>query len=171
MHTISGLYANQASGYQALFEATYGATITNLRLENSYIQAGNQWAASIVGRGYGTFSNIYSNAIVKCGAAYQGGFIGQTDLGSSTLTNCWFDGKVINTYSLGANSRGFVGGLIGYSAQNDVIADCLITGSIDVSQLKISTRPGTGGLVGVNANSLQIDRSVMLASVKAPSSA
>ena len=170
MHTISGLYANTTSRYQALFEAAYGATITNLRLENSYIESSNQWVASILGRGYGNLSNIYSNAILKCGAAYQGGIIAQTDLGGSTMTNCWFDGKVINTYSAGANSRGFVGGLIGYSAQNDVIQDCLITGSIDVSQLKVATRPGTGGLVGVNANALQVDRSVMLASVKAPGS-
>ena len=164
MHTISGLYANSTSQCQALFEATYGATIENIRLENSYIQSSDQWVGSIVGRGFGgMFNNLYSNAIVKGGRAFVGGLFGQLETSAATLNSCWFDGTIVSTSS--GNSAGFVGGLVGYAAGPVTISSCLNSGHMDITGTS-NTEAGTGGFIGVNANTVTIRDSLMLGTLK-----
>ncbi|MBQ9392759.1 MAG: hypothetical protein IJU18_02035, partial [Oscillospiraceae bacterium] len=166
MHTVSGVYIHSEGQFNGLFGATKDATVKNLKLKNSYIASTDQWVGSIVGRGNGTFTNIYSDATVVSSAAFEGGMVGQADYGPITMSGCWFDGKVINTYAEGENSRGFVGGLIGYVAGVDtVIEDSLFTGHLDISALNVKQRAGASGFIGVCVGTPQMRNILMMGTV------
>ncbi|MBR4768465.1 MAG: hypothetical protein IK088_05765, partial [Lachnospiraceae bacterium] len=168
MHTVSGLYINTEARYNGLFGAVQDATIKNLKLKNSYIASADQWTGSFAGRGNGTFTNLYSNAIIVAGDAFEGGILGQADYGPVSMSNCWFDGSVTNTYSAGENSRGFVGGFIGYiPAVATVIEDCLFTGDIDISGMQVKTLAGASGFVGVMEGSHEMRNILMIGNIKA----
>ena len=131
-HTISGLYLLTGYRRQGLFSATAaGSTVKNLRLTNSYFKStvtgGQSEFGSIVGDAIGTFSNIYSNAIVVGSGIQNGGILGYVT-GNSTIDNVWFDGSVTNSRTTDLR----IGGIVGHVAK-DVTADftnCLNTGAI-----------------------------------------
>ncbi|MBQ9393584.1 MAG: hypothetical protein IJU18_06300, partial [Oscillospiraceae bacterium] len=168
-HTVSGLYLTDTScsgnNPLGLFGRTYGGTVKNLSLADSYIQSASEATGAIVGRieNGGSFTNLYSSATVKASRAFVGGLFGQTVSGSIRFARCWFDGKVISTSS--GNGRGFVGGLIGYDSGAPIVLDnCLNTGSIDVSAMSVTSPNmyGTAGLVAVKAaNVIMVDCAVL----------
>ena len=158
MHTISGIYLdNSEIESNGLFGHLYGAAITNVKLENSYMTSTKQNLGSVAGSGFGDISNLYSEVHLKGSDAFEGGIIGRSLNGDTKITNCWFAGTIVNDYSAGVNTNGYVGGFIGYVANNSVnLQDCLYTGHIDVSNVKASSRLGNAGLVGVNHGTLNI---------------
>ena len=129
----------------------------------------NQYLGALVGHGGATFENIYVDAIVEGAAAFTGGFVGTVEFSSSTFENCWFDGTVINTCGGGVNSRGFVGGFVGYALtiREVEFRNCLFTGFIDISAMDVRESAATGGFVGVASQiTLKMYNSVMLGGVK-----
>ena len=155
MHTISGIYYDSSEATDN-FHGMFGVTTTSAQikkfsLKNSYFNLIEQWNSigSIVGRTYGgQFSSVYSNAVV-IGANYNiGGLIGQyyKNCSNLKLSNCWFDGSVVNNTSKYERTGGLAGGLL----SDAVITNCLNTGTI--SMLSRETTPCIGGLVGWIAN-------------------
>jgi len=158
MHTINGIYvADTTEQVGGLFARTdLSATVKNLKLTNSYIYSSTRRAGSIAGIGDGTFSDIYSNAIVVCEQRHTGGLVGLVNAGI-TMSNCWFDGSV-TCKGNGSTSNRITGGLIGYMYQGEMrMSNCLNSGVVDVSAYKydqnadeeaIVIAPIVGGLVG-----------------------
>lgn len=153
-HIISGLYMNVTQKYSGLFGVADGATIQNVRLENSYLISTNEHMGSIVGYGGKIIENVYSNAIMEANGIYVGGLIGNAN-NLESLTSCWFDGSITALYS-GKDSLG-VGGLIGRAVKGTVAVDtCLYTGSISVNTQGASKENpilGIGGICGYDNGS------------------
>ena len=148
--SISGLYLKSDDQYQGFFGMTVEtAVIKNFSLLNSYFESSNNSVGSIAGRGVGTFTTVYSDAIVVGSLANVGGLIGQVTVGSATLTDCWFDGSVTNP-STEAGKR--TGGLVGCVFSSVSISNCLNTGTVDVSAYTLvddgEILPLAGGFVG-----------------------
>ncbi|MBQ7485102.1 MAG: hypothetical protein IJT78_00570 [Oscillospiraceae bacterium] len=152
-YTISGLYMEISEQVNGMFRKTTAtAVLKNFRLENSLLNvtAGNR-VGSIVGDGYGTIYNVYSNAIIN-GRGRTGGLVGLAS--NLTMEQCQFDGAYTNVTTNGQS----VGGLIGYiNGGNTVIRNCLNSGSVDSTSYtqSESNSPMVGGLVGqVDANGI-----------------
>ena len=158
MHTISGIYvADVTEQLGGLFARTDSyATVKNLKLTNSYIYGSTRRVGSIAGMGDGTFSDIFSNAIVVCEQRHVGGLVGLVNAGI-TMSNCWFDGSVTCNGD-GNTSNRITGGLIGYMYQGEMrMSNCLNSGVVDVSAYKFDQNdaedvtvvaPSVGGLIG-----------------------
>jgi len=169
MHTISGVYLNTSSQYGGLFSVTgANAKICNLKLKNSYFETSANNIGSIAGQAQGTFSKVYSDAIVKSSAVNVGGLIGRVVAsGFVDMDECWFAGTVSVTNSKQAERQ--IGGLIGFvlaSSSSTSITNCLNSGTIDVTSEKNST-VAAGGLVGRdNAGNVAISNSLNIGLVK-----
>ena len=184
--TISGIYLSVTESGQdrkGLFSYTTSASkIRNFRLINSYFSMYNSMTmGSIAGEADGLFENIYSNAII-IGAQYNiGGLVGRAPANSNLrMTNCWFDGSVVNN----AGSCGRTGGLIGTVLSNASIANCLNTAKISAPNYKSGSddvvvddtttlvNPSVGGLVGfVRGGTLSISCSLNVGEVTCRSEA
>ena len=152
-HTISGLYLNTTASMAGFFGYVPGAgTVQNLKLTNSYFKSSNSYLGAIAGAGYGSFYNIYCNAIVESSAIAAGGFIGQGGGSNQFIENCWFAGSVIKT-SNDRNKRdtgGFMGHMYGGKL---TMKNCLNTGTVDVSAYDVvqdgtEVYPKAGGFIG-----------------------
>ena len=152
-HTISGVYVNGKSNQQGLFgSTTKDAVVKNFKLTNSYFTTNASGIASnaatslgsVAGLGYGTFKNIYSNAIVdnktQVGEGGVGGIIGSSNGDGTVVSNCWFDGTVISNWRA-------IGGIIGYVSNGEAkILHCLNSGTLNQT---IASQPArTAGMVG-----------------------
>ena len=74
-HTISGLYLDKASDYVGLFGCTYIASISNVRVTDSYL-AGKDYVGGVIGHAFaGSATNCYNTARVSGGTGV-GGVIG-----------------------------------------------------------------------------------------------
>ena len=99
-HTININYESTDS-YNALFRSTKDFTIKNLHLTGTI--KGLDYAAGLVGLPYGENNNIITNCRVSVeitskvfgGSGSAGGFVGYTQNRALTITNCLFDGKII----------------------------------------------------------------------------
>jgi hypothetical protein len=139
-YTISGLYINRDSTYQALFgETSPAATIKNLGVTSVDITStATGWAyiAGLVARNYGTIQNCYTTGSVDSGGWYVGGLVGANE-----------DGTIDKSYSsanVGADGPR-LGGLVG---END-------GGTITLSYANgavTGTSNQVGGLVGIQLN-------------------
>lgn len=125
-HTIKGLYQNTSGDDKGLFAVIENASVSNLRLTNSYFESTSGRIGSIAGRGSGVFENIYSDAIVVGNGMNIGGLLGQSVGPTLTLTNCWFAGSVTNK---SVDKQG-TGGLIGNVTVPTSLTDCLNTGTV-----------------------------------------
>jgi len=169
MHTISGVYLNTSSQYGGLLAATGAdANICNLKLKNSYFETSANNIGSIAGHAKGTFSNIYSDAIVKSSAVNVGGLIGRVATSSFVdMDECWYAGNVSVTNSKNAERQ--IGGLIGYvlaSTSATSITNCLNSGTIDATSEK-NSKVTAGGLIGRdNAGNVAISNSLNVGKVK-----
>lgn len=158
-HTISGVYSVTDEQYNGLFGVTTPTSmIKNLSLKDSYFafngsnktEEGKDAAAymgSIVGDLRGDMDSVYSNAIVTSTANQVGGLVGRANgakdangnLTTSTINNCWFDGKVMLT---GETAR-YAGGIAGVAVQGTVeFKHCLNSGSLS------NERPDGGQFLG-----------------------
>jgi len=104
-YSISGIYVNNAdTKYLGMFGVTASGTeVKDLQILNSYFGQQNPdgFAGSVAGELRGNMSGVYSNAIVKSGDKRTGGLVAWVN-GDAThatqinITNCWFDGKVLD---------------------------------------------------------------------------
>lgn len=160
-HTISGLYSVGTENIGLFGQTTITAKIQNVNLKNSYF-SGTQYIGSVVGQGGGSFSKIYSDAIVTCAGQYFGGVIGYVnaivDTSDATqanlITNCWFDGALTGTKttyaSTGAEGGGMVGRVEGVTL---TIEHCLNSGTVDSV---INSNARLGGMCGTLGGSADV---------------
>ena len=142
MHSISGVFmlkwAKSEQG-MGLFGEVEGATIKNFTLKNSYcfvsITANTK---SYTGSVVGVLNNSTLDT-VKCdedvvveiekATEYNGGMVGASK-GTSTISNCWFAGKIDGKgYRLGGISGG-----MSVSGSSCTVKNCLVTGDIRAEQ-------------------------------------
>ena len=145
-YTISGLYYSGESEKVGLFgQTTIDSDISNFRLKNSYLYTTKQSIGSIAGIGNGDFDTIYSDAIIESTHRYVGGLIGWINAeGTSTLTNCWYNGKMYLS-----STSGVFGGLVGYAYALQKVAEIHMTASLFTGEMNISCKPvNTGGFIG-----------------------
>ena len=149
----------QSTAYMGLFAYADGCSISNLYLMNSYmnstLNSGSAEAGGFVGSGAGIFNNLYSNAIICTKKPRVGGIMGSTSSSQkneSSMTNCWFDGKIILN---GNGQYAYCGGILGTHFNGTVeMRNCLFTGEIDATSSHASNFDSRiGGMVGnVNKN-------------------
>lgn len=85
-HTISGLYANGTSPYQGLFGYSNGATISDIKVVDSYFNSTQSSVGAICGEALNTvFVGVADSSIVE-GCAYIGGICGEAK--NSSFTDC-----------------------------------------------------------------------------------
>src|SRR5574344_1845214 len=108
-HVIKNLTIDRINEYNVgLFEATSGATISNVGLENVNVK-GQNYVGGLLGQNYdSTVSNSYATGSVT-GTYIVGGLVGQ-NYGSSTVSNSYATGSVTGTDE--------VGGLVGYNSSS-----------------------------------------------------
>ena len=131
-HTVSGLFKRFTTQYGGMFTKTAPtAILRNFRLENSFFGTTVAYAGGVAGAFAGTAEKIYANVYVHkttTGNSRFGGLFGAVAGGDATISECWFDGKVLTT----GNSN-YVGGLIGGmdgDAGEVNVNHCLFTGEI-----------------------------------------
>ena len=119
--TISNLYETRSRQFAGLFGVIYGATISNLGIDNAYI--------------YDVYNGDY---------CLVGGLAGST--ANSKISNCY----VVNSVLYGKYSSGLcaVGGMFGelYSSQETVVSNCFTNCEVTSSG---SGNSAAGGLIGI----------------------
>ena len=145
MHTISGLYATASAGtgrttwYVGLFGYAIGATIENVRVEDSYFYAANYSGSAVGALEDGTVSGVYSNSTLAGGDHVGGivGYFGATAADKACyVKNSWFDGSV--------TGASYIGGIVDFSTGSgtNYIQHCLFTGTATSSKNEV------GGVIG-----------------------
>jgi len=149
MHSISGVFmlkwAQKDQG-MGLFGEVEGATIKNFTLKNSYCYVSiTENTKSYTGSVVGVLNNSTLDT-VKCDkdvvveipntTEYNGGMVGASK-GTSTISNCWFAGRIAGK---GSYQGGILGGL-STSGDKCTIENCLFTGNITLNR-------NTGGICG-----------------------
>ncbi len=131
-HTVSGLFKRFTTQYGGMFTKTAPtAILRDFRLENSFFGTTVAYAGGIAGAFAGKAEKIYANVYVHkttTGNSRFGGLFGAVAGGDATISECWFDGKVLTT-----GSSNYVGGLIGgmdSDAGEVNVNHCLFTGEI-----------------------------------------
>jgi len=159
-HEISHLTIENAGCYLGLIGKIYNGSVTNLAMEDAYIDCsswhvgsicgwnlygniarchstnsiyGSSYVGGLCGRNDGNISGCYSNDIVN-GNSYIGGLCGINSVGS--IANCH------STSTVGGDSN--IGGLCGCNG-NGSITDCYSTGMV------AGFTSSTGGLCGDNS--------------------
>ncbi len=119
-HTLTFTYTdNSSSDYCAPFRYINGATIEYLHVAGTIVKSNGKKAGGLVGlaEGDNTITNCRSSVDIqfnKNGDVSSGGFIGELRYGgTTTFTNCLFDGKL-----QGTNAYKW-GGFIGWVADTD----------------------------------------------------
>lgn len=161
-HTISGIYSNgkftvnkdtgaidsHTHANASIFVNLQGATIKDLRIENSYFTTTktNAGLFSCV-RDDSLIENVYSSAIVEATGDFAGGIVSRLSIWSATdgldakatFVNCVFTGTV--------SGKDYVGGILGTNKGNiaeydATLIDCANYGTV------ISTSGAAGGIIG-----------------------
>jgi len=156
-HTISGMYMDVERRYVGFFGMTDSlCTVKNFSLKNSMIineMGGTRVLStgSIAGVGNGTFENIYSDAIMNTAGIYMGGMFGQV-YKQSTISNCWYDGKI-------THYGRYAGGVVGIVSGGTIkVEHCLNTAAMDITWEKGFCN--SGGIVGSTLSSDSIILSI-----------
>ncbi len=146
-HIISHFYVNfPESEYVGLFGYTYGATISNVNIQDIQVY-GNEKVGGLVGRTYANtvIDNCSVTGIVtgtEGSNTMVGGLVGNNY--ESTINNCYAEAVVNGTY--------MVGGLVGYNIAS-TINNSYASENINCSGHFV------GGLVGYNQSEASIENS------------
>ena len=154
-HTIKGFNATSTQNYFGIFGViSTGALIENFDIYGT-INTTIQNAGSVAGyaRDEGpTIRNIHSfvNINNTCAGGRQGGILGNSNVGTVVVDNCWYSGTLDGN---DAANNGNYGGIVGY-VQNKAtaivtISNCLFDGKL----INTAETPGNctfGGVVGYN---------------------
>lgn len=178
----NGYAIKNLTGENGLFDKISGATIKNLTLENVNITATSYHTGAVAGyaiknsekqtvienvtvsgtvnggeyytggllgadSNYDTvIKDCVNNATVVGGSNYTGGIVGYATRGS-VITGCTNNGSV--------SGGSFVGGIVGFAAGDDtmanlsvVISDCVNTGKVEVTNTTVGWADCVGGIVG-----------------------
>lgn len=148
-HYISGLHGGENNN-NGLFGFTYGATIKNLAVINSYFAtnaSNGQFLGSVAARvlSGGTLKNVYSDAILvsRQGDWFTGGVAGCVKY--SKADSCVFAGTIFSDEETGKNNK-YIGGITGGSdsgGHSAELTNCLFIGAIE------SNDSGVGGIAGM----------------------
>ena len=142
-HTISGIYhCPTKEGSTGLFgnPTSTGATVKNLRIENSVVVATKKNSGVIFGscRGNVALSNLYIDVDFKTDYGWSGGLIGYVLTTSMVINSCVYAGTITATAGNQA-----IGGLVGGHGTSTLnIRDCAFTGTISGNVVTV------GGLLG-----------------------
>ena len=114
---------------------------------------GDVYIGSIVGKGYGLFEKIKSEAIVISNSMSAGGIAGGVlQDGDANFTECWFAGTLTLTGSNGRRGGGIVGKVSVGTGKSVIIEHCLNTGSISATRKDWAQVGGICGILdGVDA--------------------
>ena len=162
MNTISGLYATGSYGttkpawYTGLFGYVNGATIKNIRVEDSYFYA-EYYTAGVVGYVVdGTVDSVYSNATTVAKTGNAAVVVGA--IANGTIQNSWADGN--------ATAPKYAGGITSFATTGTItIQHCLNTGDVT------ATTSEAGGIVGRGASAtLTIADCLSIGTITAPTS-
>ena len=171
-HSISGIYldtSNMGAGFFAKTDPL--CKISNLKITNAYMTSSATGAAnlgSLVGYGAGTFTNIYSDAVLNIeNAAQGGGLVGVTN-GALKMKNCWFDGSLSHYNDTGLT--GNVGGILGLNSHNLEMESCLFSGKvtsryINMDGTQAAWRAAIGGILGRSMNKMKLSDSASTGTV------
>ncbi len=178
-HQITGLYIKRATDYDiriALFAVLEGAKVSNLILENIFVEGANSVGGLVGTSRYGSvIENCSTSGIIKtCGNnpyvnLLCGGLAGylkdnckiENSFSSCNVEGCKYVGglvgsvtldcTVLNSYAIGAvNGDIQTGGLVGECFYNSTIQNCYSTG-------EVSGEESTGGLIGRLENATVTD--------------
>jgi hypothetical protein len=129
-NVISGIFIDKSdTDYQGLFGYLYGATVSNLGLEDVSI-TGQNYVGGIAGGTYSSsIENCYSTGDIS-GTNQVGGIAGDT---YSNIDNCYSTGDISGTNQ--------VGGIVGETYSSS-IESCYSTGDISGTEYQV------GGIVG-----------------------
>jgi len=141
-HTVSGLYLNDYVDEDVgLFGAINGATIQNIGLVDSWINAVYNVAGIAGYVNYSTVENCYNTSTIKSigqsgnGASSVGGIAGYVADGSAMI-NCYNSGRIIGDW--------WVAGIAGRMyARESLLQNCYNVGSVEGNET-------VGGLLGKN---------------------
>lgn len=163
---ISGLHGGENNN-NGLFGFTYGATIKNIAVINSYFATNapkGQFLGSVVGRllGGGTLKNVYSDAILvsRQGDWFTGGVAGCVKY--SKADSCVFAGTIYSNEGTGTNNK-YVGGITGGSdsgGHSAELTNCLFIGKIE------SNDSGVGGIAGMLGPGSVVDGCVSVGEIE-----
>lgn len=138
-HVIKNIKIDaSASDCQALFGHIYGATISNLGLENGSV-TGNNFVAGLVGLAESSTLTKCYNTLHISGVEHVGGLVGKAD--NSIIRESFNTGSVFATKG---ESFKNVGGITGYLLNNGIIQDCFNSGAISTDSNYL-----IGGLAGM----------------------
>ena len=154
-HTIKGFNATSTQNYFGIFGViSTGALIENFDIYGT-INTTIQNAGGVVGyaRDEGpTIRNIHSfvNINNTCAGGRQGGILGNSNVGTVVVENCWYSGTLDGN---DAANNGNYGGIVGY-VQNKATAistinNCMFDGKL----INTAETPGNctfGGIIGYN---------------------
>lgn len=133
-HTISGLWSNQTTKYNALISQMNNGTVKNLTIKTSSPISGTEYTAVVVGKAQGTqFQNINVEGKAD-GSSYVGLVAGQT--ANCSFTNITVKGKV--------NAQNYVGGVTGHST-----SDTFVHGRVTATG--VTGKNCVGGFAGYNS--------------------
>ena len=167
-HSIEGVYLNEDFAYLGLFGVTTpDSLLRDFELRDSFLRYVSEDSleeeitagiGSVCGDLRGDLEYVYSNAVVDSTGSRVGGLVGipngaegsDGNLTTSTVQNCWYDGKVSGT-----GYARYVGGIAGRSMQGTIeITNCLNTG--DVSNETTGGSQYVGGLLGGDQGGCQV---------------
>lgn len=165
-HIISGLYSD-ARNNNGLFGFTYGATIKNLAVVNSYFSTDaftGQFLGSVAARvlSGGTLKNVYSDAILESrqGDWFTGGIAGC--IKDSKADSCVFAGTIFSNQGTGKSNK-YIGGITGgpdSGGNSAELTNCLFIGAIE------SNDSGVGGIAGILGPGSLIDGCVSAGTIE-----
>lgn len=151
-HTISGLYLKSNAIYVGLFGLTAeGSEIRNLRLVDSYIEqtfTSHPWShftGSVVASHAAKLSNVYSNATVVGTCHYTGGLVGRWNGTEDTISDCWFDGRMLL-----ADNIKYIGGIVGLQDKGKLSFNNVLNTGYIQETITIDEAMFIGGIVGAS---------------------
>lgn len=184
-HTISGLFINRSStNYVGFFGYISGASITNLKINATYIK-GKNYVGAIAGSCNNNCtisgcSAVFSLSPGISGNQYVGGIAG--NVSSLNIENCNVQGSINATSDVGGiigkcmntnltsvtfvgniNASGNVGGIVG-TAYGSTIKSNIITSSYFHGKITNSGN-NTGGIVGYETSCLGTSKCIFLGEI------
>lgn len=138
-HTLSGLWINRTSiNNVGFFGYVSGAEIKDLTIESDYVH-GSFYVGTLVG--YAIGSTITNCHVSGTGAkTVKGGYVGGVAgyiTGSTSMTDCSFNGNCVKSTA----SDSYAGGFVGY-AESSTLTNC------DATTTNIIAKAYTGGIAG-----------------------
>ncbi|MDT3361524.1 MAG: hypothetical protein LIR31_06000 [Bacteroidota bacterium] len=140
----------------------FKGSIYDLTLDNASVSARGVLTEYIQGTGHEITNVTISNETLSSDAEKVGALIGIINKGTSGVTSVTIDNcKVINTGITVSNSKGNVGGLVGYIDAKTIISNCSVYKDDSKNYTVTGANSNVGGLIGnINAVATVSDCSV-----------